>query len=168
MDALLQFSGAEGYWILFGAVLLDVLGFPLTAMPLMFIAGGFAASGSMSFFLVVALTTLASVSGDTLWYGLGRRGRSQLSWLDKLDEKKKRCMIRSIQFVKTHGSAFLLISKFIPGVASVACPAAGLASMPWKRFIVVNLLGRALWAASVSWMGYSGMAASVQILSSGL
>jgi len=156
MESLIQFSATQAYWILFGAVLLDVLGLPLTAMPLLFIAGGLAASGTMSLPFIVALATIAATFGDILWYAQGRNGSQYLRFLDRLCGARKACLTNSIRFVKTYGIFFLVISKFLPGVASLACPAAGLANMPLPRFLLANVASRALWAASVAWLGYSG------------
>jgi hypothetical protein len=40
-----MFCGSHGYWFIFVAVLMDVLGAPPIAMPLLVIAGGLAAAG---------------------------------------------------------------------------------------------------------------------------
>jgi membrane protein DedA with SNARE-associated domain len=112
----------------------------------------------MSLPFIVVLATAAAAGGDILWYGFGRRGGPQVvSFFDRLSGNKKAYFDQSIRFVKTYGIVFLVISKFIPGLASLACPAAGMANMPLSRFLLFDLLSRALWAASVSCMGYSGI-----------
>jgi len=156
MESFMQFSSAQGYWILFGAVLLDVLGLPLTAIPMLFLAGGLAATGTMSLPFIVVLATVAATAGDVLWYGAGRNGGRYLVHLDRLGGRRKSYLANSIRFAKRYGVVFLVISKFVPGVASLACPAAGLADMPLARFLVATAASRALWAAAVSWLGYSG------------
>jgi membrane protein DedA with SNARE-associated domain len=94
--------------------------------------------------------------GDILWYALGRNGGQHLGFLDRLCGPRKAYLTKSICFIKTYGILFLAVSEFVPGVASLACPAAGLANMSVPRFLVANTASRAVWAAAVSWLGYSG------------
>jgi len=150
-----MFWGKQGYWFIFMAVLMDVLGAPPIAMPLLIIAGGLAAAGKMSFGLVVLVASMAAAIGDILWYVLGRNGGSKVSGvLSHLSTKSKIYLARCLGWVRNYSLTFLLVSKFIPGIATFAPPAAGMAKIPLFKFLVVDVVSRVLWAASVSWMGY--------------
>jgi membrane protein DedA with SNARE-associated domain len=156
MQTLLQSSVDHGYWILFVAVLLDGLGVPITAMPLLFVAGGLAAAGRMSFLSIIFVTTVASALGDILWYLLGWSGGPLLfTAISRLTHHNNTQLLRCLHFVKCYSLAFLVISKFIPGVSSFAPPAAGMAKMPLSQFVLLDTVGRVIWATSVSWLGYA-------------
>jgi membrane protein DedA with SNARE-associated domain len=157
MDNVLQLLENYRYGILFSVVLLDVLGAPVTAMPLLFLAGAFAAVGKMSLASVVLLATLAAALGDVLWYGLGRsRGQKVLGFFSRFSRNGPVHLQRSLPLLKKYSIAFLLLSKFIPGIATLAPPVAGVISMPLLKFVAVDIAGRLLWAASVSWLGFAG------------
>jgi membrane protein DedA with SNARE-associated domain len=158
MDSLLQFDVTHAYVVVFAAVLLDVIALPWIAVPVLLMAGGLAATGKVSLLFIIAFATLAAAAGDALWYSIGRYGGSQLmSFLEKAGGKRKDYFLRSIRFAQSYGIGFLLISKFVPGIASLACPAAGIVNMSPTHFLVVNGLSRVFWAAAVSWLGYSGI-----------
>jgi membrane protein DedA with SNARE-associated domain len=158
MDSLLQFDVTNAYVVVFAAVLLDVIGLPLIGVPVLLMAGGLAATGKVSLLVIIAFATVAAAAGDTLWYSIGRYGSPRLmSFLGKGGGKRQDYFLRSIRFAQSYGIGFLLISKFIPGIASLACPAAGVVNMPPTHFLVANGLSRVFWAAVVCWLGYSGM-----------
>src|SRR2546426_1764738 len=93
MEHLVRFCGTYGYGFIFIAVLMDVLGAPPVAMPLLVIAGGLAAAGKMSFGLVVLVASMAAALGDILWYVLGRNGGSIVSRvLSRLSIRSKACL----------------------------------------------------------------------------
>jgi membrane protein DedA with SNARE-associated domain len=161
MDSLLQFDVTHAYLVVFAAVLLDVIAFPLIAMPVLLLAGGLAATGKVSLFFIIGFATVAAAAGDTLWYSIGRYGRPQLmGFMERTSKRKQEYLLRSIRFTQSYGVGFLLISKFVPGIASLACPAAGIVNMSMSRFLLVNGVSRIFWAASVSWLGYSGIPSS--------
>ena len=151
----MQVFGSQGYLFIFLTVLLDVLGAPVIALPFLVIAGGLAATGKLSFGFIVLVATLAAAIGDVLWYALGRSGGPRArKFLSRLSFQSKPYLDRCISLVKNYSLTFLLISKFIPGIASLAPPAAGMANIPLLKFLVLDTAGRILWVASVSWIGY--------------
>ena len=158
MDSLLQFDVTHAYLVVFAAVLLDVIALPLVALPVLLMAGGLAATGKVSLLFIIGLATIGAAAGDTLWYSIGRYGSPQLMrFLERTGGKRQDYLLRSIRFIQTYGVGFLVVSKFVPGIASLACPAAGIVNMSVSRFLVMNGLSRVFWAASVSWLGYSGI-----------
>ena len=152
MDSILQFDVTHAYLVVFAAVLLDVIALPLLALPILVMAGGLAATGKVS------LATIAAAAGDSLLYSLGRYRSPQLmGFLERTGGKRQEYLVRSIRFIQIYGAGFLVISKFVPGIASLACPAAGIVNMSVSRFLLMNGLSRVFWASSVTWLGYSGI-----------
>lgn len=145
-----------GYWAIFVAVLLDFLGAPITTVPMLLVAGVAAGAGRMSLELIVLLAASAALSGDSLWYSLGRiRGQAVLGLICKLSRNRNRCVARTNHFITQHGAASLLLSKFIPGIATLASPAAGAAGMPLPKFLLLDAAGSFLWSAVFSAAGYA-------------
>ena len=158
MDSILQFDVTHAYLVVFAAVLLDVIALPLLALPILVMAGGLAATGKVSLLFIIGFATVAAAAGDSLWYSLGRYGSPQLMGsLETTGGKRQEYLVRSIRFIQIYGAGFLVISKFVPGIASLACPAAGIVNMSVSRFLLMNGLSRVFWASSVTWLGYSGI-----------
>jgi membrane protein DedA with SNARE-associated domain len=153
-NLLLDSLKGHEYAIILLSVFLDVLGIPGTAIPLLVMGGWLAAAGEMSLVSLIVCATLAASLGDAIWYGLGRtRSQATLQLLSRAS-RQHRCVAWCLRVLTKHGVALLLISKFVPGIASVAPPAAGLISMPATKFLLVDTLGRVLWVGSASCFGY--------------
>jgi hypothetical protein len=48
----------------------------------------------------------------------------------------------------------LLAAKFLPGVNAIAAPLSGIFKMPWKRFLLFDLLGIIFWAGAFIGLGH--------------
>jgi membrane protein DedA with SNARE-associated domain len=83
-----------------------------------------------------------------------------MALMERTGGKRQEYLLRSIRFVQTYGIGFLVISKFVPGIASLACPAAGIVNMSVSRFLIMNGVSRVFWATTVAWLGYSGISYS--------
>jgi membrane protein DedA with SNARE-associated domain len=155
MNETYQLLLRHGYLIIFFAALGERVGFPLLVTPFLVAAGALAGYGRMSLSPAIALTTLAFLMGDLLWYELGRwRGSQVLRLLCRLSLQPDSCVRHSQQFMGKHGQYSLLYSKFVPGVGRVVPPLAGTAGMPLVRFSVLSVAGSLLWAIAMGLMGY--------------
>jgi membrane protein DedA with SNARE-associated domain/rhodanese-related sulfurtransferase len=137
-----------GYLLLFAWVLVEQLGIPIPASPVMLAAGALSAEGSMHFFLAFAAVVVAAVMSDTTWFLLGRRyGHGILRRLCKLSLEPNTCVRRTQDSVGRRGAAMLLFAKFVPGLALLAPPIAGQYRVPVWRFLIFDTLGSSIWAA---------------------
>ena len=74
-----------GYLLLFAWVLVEQLGVPLPAMPVLLAAGALSAQHELSFPLAFAAGLAAALTADTAWFLIGRRyGHHVLRLLCKL------------------------------------------------------------------------------------
>lgn len=138
----------HGLLIVFGNVLLAQLGLPLPAMPMLIIAGAFAASGELSFAAILGVTLAASLLGDLPWYFAGRRyGYRIMRTLCRVAIEPDSCVKQTENIFERWGAPSLLVAKYIPGFATVAPPLAGAMGLSLSRFIVFSAAGALLWAA---------------------
>ena len=72
MNEAIQFLIEYGYVLLFGWVLIEQMGLPVPAVPLLIAAGALAGSGKMNFALAAGLAVTAVLLADIFWYYLGR------------------------------------------------------------------------------------------------
>jgi membrane protein DedA with SNARE-associated domain/rhodanese-related sulfurtransferase len=147
MDAAQRLLHDFGPLLVFANVLLERLGIPIPAMPTLIVSGAAAAEGEHSLAAVYALAVLACAIGDGTWYLLGRRyGMRVLRLLCRMSLSADSCVRQTTGHFERWGAWTVLLGKFIPGVASVAAPLAGVMRMHWTRFALLTLAGSALWA----------------------
>jgi membrane protein DedA with SNARE-associated domain/rhodanese-related sulfurtransferase len=134
------------------------LGLPLFVTPLLVAAGALAAMGKLQIGLLLVVTTVACLAGDTVWYELGRwKGNSLFGFLCKISFQPDSCVRRSEMALEKHTGLSLLWAKWIPGVAHLALPLAGAARVPRGRFHLYNAVGSIVWLGVLLAGGYLSM-----------
>jgi membrane protein DedA with SNARE-associated domain/rhodanese-related sulfurtransferase len=143
-----------GCSFIFLAVFAETLGLPLPSYPLMLVAAAVAGELHLSLPLIFIGCVLAALTGDGIWYELGRlRGRPILRRLCSLSLSPDSCVNRTERLFKKYGLKSLLVSKFLPGLSAIAAPLAGMLKIaPW-RFLAVDVAGISLWAGSAIALG---------------
>jgi membrane protein DedA with SNARE-associated domain len=154
LEQAADFLIRHGYAVLFGWVLLEQLGLPIPAAPLLIAAGALARAGKMNLTFAVALAFLAVILADLFWYSLGRyRGGRILKLLCRISLEPDSCVRRTENLFVRHGVRSLLVAKFIPGLNTAAPSLAGVFHMPVRRFLIFDSLGGFLWVVTVTSLG---------------
>jgi membrane protein DedA with SNARE-associated domain len=155
MHGLFEFISRHGYFVLLAWVLTDQLGVPLPAFPLLLAAGALAGAGRLSLSASLLLSVFAAVIADAIWYNLGRtRGIRVLQLLCRISLEPDSCVRRTEGLFAAQGARGLLLAKFVPGLGTVAPPLAGIFHMRFRRFLLYDALGAALWAGSFLVTGF--------------
>ena len=145
----------NAYVLLFTASLFEQLGAPLPSSPLLLGAGALAKDGQMALPQVVALSVIASVLGHGAWFYAGRRrGASVLRLLCRISLEPDSCVRRTEDLFSRHGARALVAAPWVPGLALIAPPLAGMSRMSWRRFLALDASGALLWAAVFALLGY--------------
>ena len=154
LEQAVDFLIRHGYAVLFGWVLLEQLGLPIPAAPLLVAAGALARAGKMNLTFAVALPFVAVILADLFWYFLGRyRGSRILKLLCRISLEPDSCVRRTENLFIRHGVRSLLVAKFIPGLNTAAPSLAGVFRMPVRRFLIFDSLGGFLWVVTVTSLG---------------
>ena len=139
----------HGYLILFAVVLVEQLGLPIPAVPVLLAMGALAGLGNYSLPWILLTAVLASLAGDLAWFELGRhRGRSVVRRICGMSLEPDYCVRRTEMAFSNFGSRTLLFAKFLPGLSTVAPPLAAMLGMDRVRFILWDGTGALLWAAT--------------------
>jgi len=143
-----------GYLLLFAWVLVEQLGVPLPAMPVLLAAGALSAQHELSFPLAFAAGLAAALTADTAWFLIGRRyGHHVLRLLCKLSMEPTICVRRTQDSFGRRRDLTLVIAKFVPGLATLAPPVAGQNGMGFGRFLFFDGIGSALWLTTLLVIG---------------
>lgn len=154
LEQAADFLIRHGYAVLFGWVLLEQLGLPIPAAPLLIAAGALARAGKMNVTFAVTLAFIALILADLFWYSLGRyRGGRILKLLCRISLEPDSCVRRTENLFIRHGVRSLLVAKFIPGLNTAAPSLAGVFRMPVGRFLIFDSLGGFLWVVTVTSLG---------------
>ena len=149
-----DFLIGHGYALLFGWVLLEQMGLPIPAVPLLIAAGALAGASKINLTFAVTLAFIAVILADLFWYSLGRyRGGRILKLLCRISLEPDSCVRRTENLFVRHGAHSLLVAKFVPGLNTAAPSLAGIFRMPARRFLIFDSLGGFLWVVTFTSLG---------------
>ncbi|MDF2692088.1 MAG: DedA family protein [Labilithrix sp.] len=125
------------------------------------IAGAMAHRGLLSLPWLIGAAFLGSLLGDQVWFFLGRRYGKGL--IARRPAWKQRAT-RAEGLLARYGTLFVLAFRFLYGLRTVTPVMLGALGYPVRRFVVLNALSAAIWAASFSIAGYAVGASFVSLL----
>jgi len=156
LNELILTYGAWTYAILF-FIIFSETGFVVTPFlpgdSLLFAAGAFAATGSLSSpWLIVVLST-AAIVGNIVNYWIGYFvGPGVLQ--KKVRFLNKEYLERTHKFYEKHGGKTIVIARFIPIIRTFAPFVAGIGYMTYGRFMLYNVVAAIAWVAFFVFGGY--------------
>jgi membrane protein DedA with SNARE-associated domain/rhodanese-related sulfurtransferase len=143
-----------GYLLLFAWVLVEQVGIPLPATPVVLAAGALSAEGQLSFTLALLVGVAASLLADSAWFLIGRRyGHHVLRILCKLSLEPTTCVRKTQDSFGRRRGVTLMIAKFVPGLATLAPPVAGENGMSYGAFLFFDAIGATLWIGVILTIG---------------
>jgi membrane protein DedA with SNARE-associated domain len=144
-----------GYLAVTGLVLLEDFGVPVPGETVLILGAVYAGTGRLNILLVALLGFCGALLGDNVGFALGhfggrrlalRYGRYVFLTPERLD--------KATQFFARHGGKVIIVARFIEGLRQANGIIAGMSGMPWRRFLVFNAIGAALWVGVWTAIGY--------------
>lgn len=147
MSQLAHLIQTYGLLIVFGTVLLEQIGLPIPAFPVLIVAGALAVDGHANWVLVLMASVLACLASDYFWFRAGRYyGKRILRLLCKISLSPDSCVSQTEDNFNRFGPKSLVVAKFIPGFNTVAPPLAGAMGTGTARFLWLSVAGALLWS----------------------
>lgn len=146
-----------GYFGVAGIVFAEsglLIGFFLPGDSLLFTAGFLASQGYMNIWVLSLLCFAAAVIGDSVGYAFGHRVGRKLFLRSSSRFFKQEHLQRAEAFYGKYGAKTIIIARFVPFVRTFAPIVAGIGSMSYAKFLTYNIVGGAIWALGLTWMGY--------------
>ena len=148
MSQLVHLIQTYGVLIVFGTVLLEQIGLPIPAMPMLIVAGALAAGGEISWAACLAASVAACLISDYFWFKAGRfYGKRVLRLLCKISLSPDYCVSQTEDKFRRWGAKSLVVAKFVPGFNTVAPPLAGAMGATTPVFLAYSVAGGVLWSA---------------------
>lgn len=146
MDFLLQTLTQYGVAFVFAMVLVEQLGAPIPAFPVLMLGGALAARGELGMAPLFAAAMAATLIADNLWYWAGERlGRRVLRFMCQISLTPDGCVRQTESIFLRFGPASLMVAKFVPGFASVSTAMSGALHIRRATFVLFDAIGSALW-----------------------
>jgi membrane protein DedA with SNARE-associated domain len=126
---------------------------PIPSELVMPFAGFLIFTGQFSWLPVMVASTLGSIAGSLLSYGMGMLGKPVVLRYGRYLLLNPHHLEWTEQFFLRHGGKTIFISRFIPVVRHLISIPAGLARMPLIPFILYTAVGAALWNGFLTYLG---------------
>lgn len=156
-----------GLWLVLFIIFAETglfAGFFLPGDSLLFVAGIFSSqlaaylydtgSDFANLLLVIALTSLAGIIGNTVGFWFGRKiGPAMYNWHDRF-LFKKRYLHQAKDFYDKYGGGAIIFARFLPIIRTFAPIVAGIVNMDRKKFGFYNIVGCIAWTTSMLAAGH--------------
>jgi membrane-associated protein len=157
LPPIIQEYGTWTYLLLFGIVFCET-GLVVTPFlpgdSLLFAAGAFATTGSLSLWILVVTLIAAAVLGDTVNYWVGHFLGHRLVNARRFRVIRPEHLAYTHEFYEKYGGKTIIIARFVPIVRTFAPFVAGLGSMSYGRFMSYNVVGGVAWVLLCTVAGY--------------
>jgi membrane-associated protein len=118
------------------------------------VLGGVAAGrGTVGLTLMLLAVVLAAILGDSVGYEVGRTMGPRILRARMLDRHKARIDVARDLLVR-RGSVAVFLGRSVAFFRAVMPALAGVAQMPYRRFLVANAAGGIVWGVATVLLGY--------------
>lgn len=144
-----------GYLAITGLVLIEDFGVPVPGETVLILGAVYAGTGRLNIALVALLGFCGALIGDNIGFAIGhfggrrlaeRFGRYVFLTPERLD--------KATAFFERHGGKIIIIARFVEGLRQANGIIAGTTGMHWRRFLIFNAIGAALWVGVWVTIGY--------------
>jgi membrane protein DedA with SNARE-associated domain len=141
-----------GYSGIFLVVILGNIGLPVPEETVLALAGYLVWAGQFRVLPVLLVGIVSAVAGDTFGYWLGRKyGRTVI---DRFAGNRGR-VAAAERFIRRYGVLAVAAARFVGGLRFLAGPLAGSLGMPFRSFLIGNILGAVLFVPYAVGIGYA-------------
>ncbi len=154
IQALVAWAGYVGLFIIVFAETGLLIGFFLPGDSLLFTAGLFAAQGLFNIYELNILLVTAAITGDAVGYLIGKRSGHALYSREDSRFFKRKYLMMTKEFYEKHGNFTIVAARWMPFARTFAPVVAGIAEMPYTKFLTYNVVGGTTWVLSMTFAGY--------------
>src|SRR5438552_10380107 len=142
-------------WAIGLLIMLEDFGIPVPGETILIAGAVYAGAGRLNVVAVGVVGFVAAVIGDNIGFAIGHFGGRALvlRWgrYVRLTEER---LHKAEAFFDHHGAWIITVARFIEVLRQANGIVAGTTGMRWRRFLVFNALGAALWVGTWVSLGY--------------
>ncbi|HIK06389.1 MAG TPA: DedA family protein [Trichormus sp. M33_DOE_039] len=148
LENIQEFAHHYGYWAIFLGILLENLGIPLPGETVTLVGGFLAGSNELNYWIVLSIAIIGAVLGGICGYWIGRLGGwSFLLQVGKIFRFSEVRLLSIKEQFSENAAKAVFFGRFFALLRIFAAPIAGIAEMPFAKFLVYNILGATAWAS---------------------
>lgn len=157
-ESIIQYGG---FWFLLFVIFAEtglLVGFFLPGDNLIFIAGLLCSTKpeiiGVSFPVALIGMMIAAITGNVFGYWFGKKAGEKLYSREDSFLFKKRHVELTKSYYEKHGGKTLVIGRFLPIIRTFAPILAGVIKIDFKKFMIYNIIGAAIWIGGISSIAY--------------
>jgi len=128
-------------------------GFVFPGETAIVVGGILASQGTLSLVLLLIISVVAAVLGDSVGYEIGRRYGTRL--LETRAMSKHRAKVSKAQdLIRRRGAFAVFIGRFTALLRALMPALVGSSRLPYSKFLVFNLIGGIAWVLTFTLGGY--------------
>lgn len=156
LDDLIAWGGLVVLFFIIYAETGLFIGFFLPGDSLLVTAGVYAAThpDKLNIVTMIMALSVAAILGDNTGYWFGRKAGASLFAREDSRIFKRKHLVSAQEFYDKNGPKTVVIARFAPIIRTFAPIVAGVAQMPYGRFLPFSIGGGIAWITSMSLLGY--------------
>ncbi|TMM35032.1 MAG: DedA family protein [Actinobacteria bacterium] len=144
-----------GYLAIVALVFVESFGVPAPGQTIIIVGAAYASHGHLDVVAVGLCAFVAAVVGDCVGYLIGRYGGHRLVLrFGRYVRLTRDRLMRVERFMARHGPRIVAVARFVDGLRQLNGVVAGTVELPWRRFLLFNAIGAALWVGVWATAGY--------------
>jgi membrane protein DedA with SNARE-associated domain len=153
VDAATDFIDSVGAVGVFLLMTLESACIPVPSEAIMLFAGFNVSTGDMTLLAVIVAGVAGNVAGSAIAYAAGYYGRIELLDRNRLIHINQRHLAQADRWFERHGDATVFFTRMLPIVRTFISLPAGVARMPFGRFLALTTLGCIPWVTALALVG---------------
>lgn len=155
LEAIEEIAQQYGYWAVFLGILLENVGLPIPGETVTLAGGFLAGSDQLNYWIVLGDAILGATIGGNIGYGIGRYGGWPLMLsLGRIFRIQEQQLISLRDQFSENAAKAVFLGRFVALLRVFASPLAGIAEMPYLKFMIYNTAGAAAWATVMVSLSY--------------
>jgi membrane protein DedA with SNARE-associated domain len=154
--ALLQLVSQTGFLAIFITKAGESCGLPLPSEIVVPAGGVLSATGHLNFSAVVVAASAANLTGSVVAYGIAARwGEPFLLGPGRWVGIRRHHVRIADRWFQRYGLPAVLVGRLLPVIRTYISFPAGMARVPFGRFLLMTFAGAVLWNFALAWVGYT-------------
>lgn len=155
LERIEEIAQQYGYWAVFLGILLENVGLPIPGETVTLAGGFLAGSDQLNYWIVLGDAVLGATLGGNLGYWVGRYGGwPMLMGIGRIFRVQETQLVSLKNQFSQNAAKAVFLGRFVALLRIFASPLAGIAEMPYPKFMLYNALGAIAWASVMVTLAY--------------
>ncbi|BCZ46307.1 hypothetical protein psyc5s11_23740 [Clostridium gelidum] len=154
MQSIIELVNNYGYIIIFSALVLELIAFPLPGELMMTYCGFLVYQSKMNWIISIIVATAGAILGITISYFIGTKlGEGFFKKYGSYVHFGPEKLEKTSKWFKSYGNKLLILAYFIPGIRHITGYFSGITEISYKKFALNSYIGALIWTATFISLG---------------